>query len=44
VLVVELPNAAAIEPYLAHPVHQDVLAKYIRPVLEARLAVDAEAP
>lgn len=44
VLVVELPNAAAIEPYLAHPVHQDVLAKYIKPVLEARLAADAEAP
>lgn len=44
VLVVELPNAAAIEPYLAHPVHQDVVAKYVRPVLEARLAADAEAP
>ena len=44
VLVVELESAAALEPYLAHPIHQDVVAKYIRPVLEARLAADAEAP
>jgi hypothetical protein len=44
VLVVELEDATSVEAYLAHPVHQDVLAKYIKPVLEARLAADAEAP
>ena len=44
VLVVALEDASAVEPYLAHPLHQDVLARYVRPVLEARLAADAEAP
>ena len=44
VLVVALEDAAAVEPYLAHPLHQDVFARYVRPVLQARLAADAEAP
>ena len=44
VLVVKLGDAGAVEAYLAHPLHQDVLAKYLKPVLEARLAADAEAP
>lgn len=44
VLVVALDGTTSVEAYLAHPLHQDVLAKYLRPVLEARLAADAEAP
>ena len=44
VLIVALDDVASVERYLAHPLHQDLLAKYIRPVLEARLAADAEAP
>jgi Stress responsive A/B Barrel Domain. len=44
VLIVALDDVASVERYLAHPLHQDLLAKYIRPVLAARLAADAEAP
>ena len=44
VLVVGVEDADAIARYLAHPVHTDTVAKYVTPILEARLAVDAEAP
>ena len=44
VLIVTLEDFVSVDRYLAHPVHVDVAAKYIAPILEARLAVDAEAP
>jgi hypothetical protein len=44
VLVVTLEDFVSVERYLAHPIHVDVAAKYIAPILAARLAVDAEAP
>ena len=44
VLVVTLEDPAAIARYLADPVHVDTVAKYVTPILEARLAVDSEAP
>jgi hypothetical protein len=44
VLVVTLEDFVSVERYLAHPVHVDVAAKYIAPILEARLAADTEAP
>jgi hypothetical protein len=44
VLIVALEDFVAVEQYLTHPVHVDTVAKYLKPILEARLAVDAEAP
>lgn len=44
VLIVALEDFVSVEQYLTHPVHVDTVAKYLRPILEARLAVDAEAP
>ena len=44
VLIVALEDFVSVERYLAHPVHVDVAAKYMTPILEGRLAVDAEAP
>jgi hypothetical protein len=44
VLVVTLEDPAAIARYLADPVHVDTVAKYVTPILDARLAVDSEAP
>jgi hypothetical protein len=44
VLIVSLEDFVSVERYLSHPVHVDTVAKYVRPILEARLAVDAEAP
>ena len=44
VLIVAVDDVAAVERYLAHPVHVDTVAKYVTPVVAARFAVDAEAP
>ncbi len=44
VLIVAVEDFLAVERYLAHPVHTDTVAKYVTPILAARLAVDAEAP
>ena len=43
-LVVQLDHMAAVGRYLAHPVHVDAVAKYVTPILAARLAADLEAP
>ena len=42
VLTVEVDDMAAVERYLAHPVHQGVVTEHIAPVREARLAIDVE--
>ena len=42
VLLVECDDMEAVAEYLAHSVHQDAVARYMTPVLEARLAVDFE--
>lgn len=44
VLVVALEDFVSVERYLAHPLHVDAVAKYVKPILGARLAADAEAP
>ena len=43
VLVVELDDMAAVGRYSVHPVHLDVVQRFIAPIREARLAVDLEA-
>ncbi len=42
VLVVRLDDMEAVERYLHHPVHVDAVAKYVGPIVDARLAVDVE--
>ncbi len=43
VLTVEVDDMAAVDRYTAHPVHQQVVAEYLAPVREARLALDIES-
>ncbi len=43
VLTVEVEDMAAVQRYTDHPVHREVVARYLAPVREARLAVDVEA-
>ena len=43
VLTVKVDDMAAVDRYTAHPVHQQVVAEYLAPVREARLALDIEA-
>ncbi len=42
VLTVVLDDMAAVERYLAHPLHVQVVAEALAPIREARLAVDVE--
>lgn len=42
VLTVMADDMAAVARYLEHPVHQDVVARFIAPIREARLAIDVE--
>lgn len=43
ILTVVLDDMAAVNRYLEHPVHVEVVQKYIAPIREARLAFDIEA-
>ncbi len=42
VLTVVVADMAAVERYLAHPVHQQVVAEFLAPVRDGRLALDVE--
>jgi hypothetical protein len=42
VLTVVVEDMAAVGRYLEHPVHKDVVARYIAPIREERLAIDVE--
>jgi hypothetical protein len=42
VLTVVLDDMAAVNRYVAHPVHVQVVADAIAPIREARLAIDVE--
>lgn len=42
VLVVLLDDMGAVARYTEHPVHQEVVARHLAPVREARLALDVE--
>ena len=42
VLIVLLDDMDAVERYTLHPVHQQVVAQFLAPVRDARLAVDVE--
>ncbi|HXI19923.1 MAG TPA: Dabb family protein [Gemmatimonadales bacterium] len=42
VLVVMVDDLAAVDRYLAHPVHQATVARHVAPIREARLALDIE--
>ncbi|MCC6445925.1 MAG: Dabb family protein [Armatimonadetes bacterium] len=41
-LVVRFTDRAALEAYLPHPAHQEVVEKYIRPINDDVLVVDYE--
>jgi hypothetical protein len=43
VLTVALDDMAAVNRYLEHPAHLEVVARYLAPIREARLAIDIEA-
>jgi hypothetical protein len=42
VVVADFDDVAGYEIYRDHPVHQDVIARFIRPILESRAAVQHE--
>jgi hypothetical protein len=42
VVVADFDDVAGYLVYRDHPVHQDVIAKFIRPILESRAAVQHE--
>ena len=42
VLVVTVDDMAAVQRYVDHPVHADIVARLLAPYREARLAVDVE--
>jgi hypothetical protein len=42
VLTVVVDDMAAVQQYLAHPVHQQVVAEHLAPVRDGRLAIDVE--
>jgi len=42
VLAVAVDDMAALGRYLEHPAHQDIVARYIAPIRDARLAIDIE--
>ena len=41
-LVVRFQDRAALEAYLPHPAHQEVVQSYIRPIIEDVIALDYE--
>jgi hypothetical protein len=43
VLIVAVDDMAAVGRYSAHPVHLDIVARFITPIRDARLAVDVDA-
>ena len=43
VLTVVLDDMAALNRYLEHPSHLEVVSQYLSPIREARLALDIEA-
>jgi hypothetical protein len=43
VLVVACEHMGAVQRYLDHPVHRQIIDRFIAPIREARLAVDLEA-
>ncbi len=43
-LLVELADMAAVQRYLDHPAHVEVVKKFVAPIREARLAIDFEVP
>lgn len=42
VVVADFDDVAGYEIYRDHPAHQDVIARFIRPILESRAAVQHE--
>jgi hypothetical protein len=44
VLTVLLDDMAALERYLGHPAHQELVTGMLSPIREARLALDVEVP
>jgi hypothetical protein len=42
VVVADFDDVAGYETYRDHPVHQDLIARFIRPILESRAAVQHE--
>lgn len=43
VLTVEVEDMDALQRYTDHPIHQEVVRRYLAPHREARLALDVEA-
>ena len=43
-LLVEVDDMAAVQRYLDHPAHVEVVKKFVAPFREARLAIDFEVP
>ena len=41
-LVVRFQDRAALEAYLPHPAHQEVVGNFVRPIIEDVIAVDYE--
>lgn len=42
VLTVDLDDMGAVERYLDHPLHRQVVADHLTPIRESRLAIDVE--
>ncbi|HTS89823.1 MAG TPA: Dabb family protein [Gemmatimonadales bacterium] len=42
VLIVALEDMGAVERYLDHPFHQQVVAEHLAPIRDSRLAIDVE--
>ena len=42
VLIVAVDDMAGVGRYSAHPVHLDIVARFITPIREARIAVDVD--
>lgn len=43
-LLVVVDDMAAVQRYVDHPVHVEIVRHYLAPIREARLAVDFEVP
>jgi hypothetical protein len=44
VLLVVVDDMPAVQRYLDHPAHVEVVKKFVAPFREARLAIDLEVP
>jgi hypothetical protein len=42
VLVVECDDMDAVRRYADHPIHREVVERYVAPIRDARLAIDVE--